>query len=147
MKLVAPVLLAALLLAACSTATQSSAPGPGAELLETYWRPVEIDGNGLTIHPGTREPYFILRREGGRVVGYSGCNTLAGSFQQSSGSLRFGKLAMTRMACVGETGSALEAAFTKALNDTESYRINGDVLELRNAAGAVRMKLEARPLP
>jgi len=144
MKVAAP--FAALVLAGCSAAPQPTAPATGTELLETYWRPVEIGGTPLTMHPGTREPHIILRREGARVTGFAGCNTLAGGFQQDGATLRFGNLAMTRMACVGDAANKLEAAFTKALGDTNSYRISGDTLELRDAAGVVRMRLTARPL-
>ena len=145
MKSAMPLLPAALLVAGCTTGTQSAAPEPGVELLDTYWRPVEIDGKPLIIHAGTREPHIMLKREGVRVTGFTGCNTIAGSFQQAGDVLRFGKLITTRMACVGEAGNALEAEFTKALDVTASYRIAGDTLELRDAAGSVRMRFTARP--
>jgi len=133
-------LAAALLVAACA-----APPGaPASDLLETYWRVVAIEGQGVARRPGTREPHIVLKREGGRVSGFAGCNNLTGTFQQDGNALRFGdRLAMTRMACVGE-GGALEAAFTKALLSTASWQIVGDVLELRDAQGAARMILETR---
>jgi copper homeostasis protein (lipoprotein) len=139
-------LAAALLLAGCSAVTQPTAPGPDAALVDTYWTPVEIGGSPVSLHPGTREPHLILRREGSRVTGFTGCNKLAGGFEQDGASLRFGNLAMTRMACVGEAGNKLETAFTQALGATDSYRIGGDTLELRDATGTVRMRLTGRPL-
>lgn len=136
----AALLTAALIVASC--ATQPSTPA--SDLLETYWRVVAIEGKGVARRPGTRELHIVLKREGSRVSGFAGCNSLAGTFQQDGGGLRFSdKLAMTRMACVGE-GDALEAAFTKALLSTNSYRIATDMLELRDAQGAVRMILETR---
>jgi heat shock protein HslJ len=133
-------LLTAVIVAGC--ATQPVAPA--SDLLDTYWRVVLIDGQAVARRPGTREPHIVLRREGSRVSGFGGCNSLAGTFQQDGGTLRFGdKLAMTRMACVGE-GDALEAAFTKALLSTSSFRIAADQLELRDAQGAARMILETR---
>ena len=123
-------------------ATQSAAPAT--PLFGTYWRAVQIDGQAVTRRAGTREPHIVLKREGSRISGFAGCNSLSGTFEQDGGGLRFGdKLAMTRMACVGE-GDALEAAFTKALVSTASWRIVGDRLELRDAQGAARMILETR---
>jgi heat shock protein HslJ len=133
-------LLTAVIVAGC--ATQPVAPT--SDLLDTYWRVVLIDGQAVARRPGTREAHIVLRREDSRVSGFAGCNSLAGTFQQDGGTLRFGdKLAMTRMACVGE-GDALEAAFTKALLSTRSFRVAAGQLELRDAQGAARMILETR---
>jgi len=52
-----------------------------ASLLETYWRPVEIEGGPVMIHPGTREPHLVLSSEGNRVRGFTGCNNLTGAFE------------------------------------------------------------------
>ena len=128
----------AFIAAACAT----QAAAPRAELLETYWRTVQIDGKAIARRPGTREPHIVLRREGSRVNGFAGCNSLAGGFRLDREMLGFGNLAMTRMACVGE-GDALEAAFTKALGSTVFWRITGNTLELRDAQGAPRMTLES----
>jgi heat shock protein HslJ len=136
----AMLLPAALVVAGC--VTQPGAPAN--DLLETYWRVVAIEGQGVARRPGTRELHIVLKREGSRVIGFAGCNSLAGTFEQDGGGLRFSdKLAMTRMAC-GGGGDALEAAFTKALLSTNSYRIAADMLELRDAQGAARMILETR---
>ena len=134
----ATLLPAVLIVAGCVTQ-----PGaPTIDLLETYWRAVQVDGKAIARQPGTREPHIVLKREGSRISGFAGCNSLAGTFDRNGEALRFGdKLAMTRMACVGE-GDALEAAFTKALLSTRSYRIAAGKLELRDAQGAVRMILE-----
>ena len=116
---------------------------PSAELLDTYWRAVQIDGQAVVHRPGTRELHIVFRREGSRISGFAGCNNLAGGFRHDRDMLSFGNLAMTRMACGGE-GDALEAAFTKALGSTSSYRIVADRLELRDVQGTTRMILEAR---
>ena len=136
------IFFAALVVGGCA-----AQPGkPAANLTDTYWRVAEIDGKPITIRPGTREPHIVLRREASRISGFAGCNNLGGAFQQEGATLRIGDkgLAMTRMACVGDEGNALETAFTNALTSTASYRITGDRLELRDAAGAVRMTFEAR---
>ena len=89
----------------------------------------------------------MLRREGARVTGFTGCNTLAGTYKHDgSGALVFGPLITTRMACVADTANAQEAVFVKALQGINSYRIVGDSLELRDAAGSTRIRFEARYL-
>jgi len=121
-------------------------PGPKspatAPLLETYWRPVEIEGKALVSRPGAREPHFLLSAERQRVRGFTGCNIVTGGFEQGPESLHFKSLAITRMACLPEID--IEARFLSALNAAASYRIAGETLELRDKDGKVRMRLEAR---
>ena len=113
--------------------------------METYWRLTELDGTAVATRVGTREPHLVFRREGARVSGFAGCNTISGTYQLDAGRLRFGPLAMTRMACASADANAREAAFTKALEETVSQRITGDRLELRDVSATVRARLEARP--
>jgi heat shock protein HslJ len=131
------------LVAAIGGGCATPSVAPPTELLDTYWRAAQIDGQAVVRRPGTRELHIVLRREGSRISGFAGCNNLAGGFRQDRDMLSFGNLAMTRMACVGE-GDALEAAFTKALGSTVSWRIAGNTLELRDAQGTTRMILEAK---
>ncbi len=115
---------------------------PAADLFETYWRAVEIDGEPVPLGPGQREPHLVLSGEGNRVHGFSGCNRLAGEFVDGSDGFRFRALAGTRMACPGPAGE-LETRFLRALEATAQRRIVGDSLELRDEPGALRMRLEA----
>jgi copper homeostasis protein (lipoprotein) len=138
----APLLAAALvsaLIAACA-----GTPMPPSELTETYWRPVEIEGKPVPLQTGAREPHIVLQKEGSRLQGYAGCNSMAGGYTLSGDALRFGPMAMTRRACVGDHANALESAFVAALGATASYRVNAASLELRDAEGKLRIRLEAR---
>lgn len=113
-----------------------------ASLLETYWRPVEVEGKAVLIHAGTREPHFVLFGKDNRVRGYTGCNSLTGTFEQGADVFRFKILATTRMAC--PPAIDFEARFLSALHATMSYRSVGESLELRDKGGRIRMRLEAR---
>jgi heat shock protein HslJ len=115
-----------------------------ASLLETYWRPVEIDGKPVVIRAGTREPHFVLSRNDHRVRGFTGCNNLAGTFEQGADGFRFRQLLSTRMACLPQND--LEAEFLAALEATAAQRIVGESLELLDKDRKVRMRLEARYL-
>jgi heat shock protein HslJ len=144
MELRSGVLLSiAALVAGCA-----GAPAPqtavSTELLGTYWRPVEIEGKQVPQHPGTREPHIVMAKEGNRLSGYAGCNNMAGGYTLSGDSLRFGPMAMTRRACIGDGANQLETAFLAALEATASYRIIAKSLELRDKAGKLRTRLEAR---
>ena len=136
------LLLLSLLISGCAATPPPTRPG----LLDTYWRPVEIDGNPVLIHPGTREPHLVLSKEGSRTNGYAGCNAFSGPFVHAGDALRFGPLAVTQRACIADEGNTLEASFLRALGATASQRITGESLELRDAAGKTRMRLESRVL-
>lgn len=116
-----------------------------ASLTNTYWRPVEIDGEPVILEAGQREPHFVLASEGKRVQGSTGCNRIMGSFEQDPDGLRFMGLASTRMACPPAI-ARLEVRFLDALSAVVSQRIIGESLELRDASGQLRMRLESRYL-
>jgi copper homeostasis protein (lipoprotein) len=116
-----------------------------ASLTNTYWRPVEIDGEPVMLESGQREPHFVLAPEGSRVRGSTGCNRIMGGFEQDADDLRFTGLAATRMACPPAIAH-LETRFLDALNAIASQRIIGESLELRDASGQLRMRLESRYL-
>jgi copper homeostasis protein (lipoprotein) len=113
-----------------------------AALLETRWRVVEIDGQPVRLAEGQREPHLQLSGEGNRVSGFSGCNNFNGGFEEGSDGFRFSRMAGTRKACLGDL-MAQEGRMLAALAATASRRIVGDTLELRDAQGAVRIRLEA----
>jgi len=114
------------------------------DLVETHWRLTEIDGKPLPAERGSREAHILLSREGARVTGFAGCNTLSGSYTRPSGDgLHFGPLAMTRMACLSPAASAMEAGFVKGLNQVAWYHIAGTTLELRDRGGEPRIRMEA----
>jgi heat shock protein HslJ/uncharacterized lipoprotein NlpE involved in copper resistance len=121
----------------------AGAAAPRVGLLNTYWRAVEIDGQRVPAR-ATVEPHLVLSADGNGVRGSTGCNRLTGRFEQGADELRFKALATTRMACASPARE-VEAPFLAALGETTSQRIVGETLELRDARGTVRIRLEARP--
>lgn len=113
-------------------------------LTDTYWRPVELEGQPVTLHSGTREPHLILT-DGDRAHGYSGCNNFNGAYEQADATLRFEGIISTRMTC--QPDNDLEQRFFTALNVTASQRIAGESLTLLDGAGKVRARFEARHMP
>ena len=78
---------------------------------------------------------------GGTVSGSTGVNRLNGSAEVHDGRLRFGPLAMTRMA--GEPEAMDEdAALVDALDDVTGFAVEGDRLRLLDEDGDTQVELE-----
>jgi uncharacterized lipoprotein YbaY/heat shock protein HslJ/uncharacterized lipoprotein NlpE involved in copper resistance len=115
--------------ATCGSATS----GKGdvmAELKDTYWKLIELDGETIVMAPDQqREVRITLASEGARFFGFSGCNQLVGAYVQEGGALRFTQMASTKMACVPPF-MELESQVLKMLGATTAYRIEGEQLTL-----------------
>lgn len=88
-----------------------------------------------------RPATLLFSVEGKRVSGFAGCNRISGTHELEADEVRFGPLALTRMAWA--TGMELEARFTAALGATRRYRRSGQHLQLLGDRGVVA-ELEAR---
>ena len=124
-------------LTACSPASSV----PDEPLQERYWRLIEIDGKALPLTTHQTEPHIVFGSNG-RAHGSDGCNRFNGAYAIDSG-LHLSQLASTMMACPPPV-DALARDFGRALAATTTYRIAGQQLELRDAEGRVRLRLEAR---
>jgi len=114
---------------------------PNATLENTYWKLVEAGDRPAQTQPGEREAHILLLD--GRASGGSGCNKLMGSYTQSApGTLHFGPLASTRMACPPEM-MAQETALISAFARATRYRIAGETLDLLDG-DTVLTRFEAR---
>ncbi|MGH9323395.1 MAG: META domain-containing protein [Vicinamibacteria bacterium] len=112
-----------------------------APLLGTRWELTELKGAAVE---GAR-PYLSLEAETNRATGSGGCNRFSGPFELEEDSLRFGPLAATRMACA--EGMDVEVKLFEALEAVEKYRIEGETLELLDAAGETLLRFGARTSP
>jgi len=80
----------------------------------------------------------------GRVSGSAGCNRYTGQYTAAGDTINIGQSASTRRMCAEPAGiMEQEAAFLAALPGEVRARIDGDRLELRNAAGALRVAARA----
>jgi heat shock protein HslJ len=100
-----------------------------ADLENVQWTLTELDGAAITLASG-RAPTLKLASKDRRASGFAGCNRFTGGYELDGASLRFGNLAVTRMACAEPTP---EAAVLKALGDTVSWKVDGRRLELSDA--------------
>ena len=103
-------------------------PTEHAELQNTYWKLLELDGQPVVTPEGMREAHIVLATEGSSARGHAGCNNFFGSFETSGDTLSFSALGSTMMAC--PEGMDTEQAFLQALGETNRYEISGQFLTL-----------------
>jgi heat shock protein HslJ len=112
------------------------------ELVGTNWQVVEIDGSPVAAGQSKREAQMVFNAEG-RVSGSTGCNRFTGAYKQEATGFRFTPLAVTKMACPPPL-DAQERSFLRAMEGVAAVRQSGKTLELLDAGGKVRMRLQAR---
>lgn len=118
-------------------------PAPrSATLRGTEWRAVEIDGERLAFGNGQRRPTLTLD-EDGKFSASTGCNSLGGSYALDPNGLRFIAGPMTLAACP-PPAATVERRFVDALGAVTSAQIAATTLDLKDAAGKLRLRLEAR---
>ena len=135
----APVELLLVRAGAKQTPAQSTAA-----LENTYWKLTRLGDEVVKLSNAEREPYLVLHSEEQRVGGLGGCNRLTGSYSLSGETLTFSQMAATMMAC--DEGMEQERAFSDALEKVARWRIEGETLELFDAAGVSLAQFESRYL-
>lgn len=110
-------------------------------MIEKYWKLVEL--NGQPVAALKREPYFILKADGARVIGFGGCNALTGAYDldERTARIRFTEVASTMMACM--EGMDVEQSFHEVLRVVDNYSQDGDRLSLNRARMAPLARFEA----
>lgn len=104
----------------------------GPELKNTVWTPVKLENQGDTGLIQDQPVWFAIDKND-KVSGNGGTNMILGStVAAGDGKLVFDKLATTRA-----TGPNIgyENLFLKTLNETRTYRIDGDNLQLYGKDG------------
>lgn len=105
-----------------------------APLTNTYWRIVKLCDEEVRGKEGHREPHILLRADSPRFSATAGCNQIVGGYETTGETLRFQQPASTMMACPPPVDQ-LERRLADALAKTATWRINGQVLELRDNDG------------
>ena len=128
--------------AAPRTRPAAEAPASSGVTLEgTEWRLVALGGEPVAAGDNRSAPGFRLVADGRKVQGNAGCNRMMGSYELDGGSLKFGPLASTKMAC---PAMETETKFLAALDATTRYELAGSNLTLF-AGDAPVARLEATP--
>ncbi len=116
--------LVALLLTA--TLTAACLGSDFADSLEGTWQLTSgtVEGTPVPIidtHPIT------ITFEGDQVGGTAACNSYGGSYELSGGSITFGNLAMTEMACSPDEVMEAESLYATGLTEVTSVTVDGDL--------------------
>jgi heat shock protein HslJ len=109
----------------------SSSAGAG-ELDGTTWTIVSLEGADGTLE-APADATIRFAQDGISVA--TGCNSGFGPATVGAGTVTFGPLALTRMACTDELGE-WESALGAFLDGELSYELTDDQLVLTNADGA-----------
>ena len=103
-------------------------PVDHANLFDTYWKLLELQGDPVVTPESMREAHLILASSDARAHGFSGCNNFFGGYKSDGDSLSFSAMGATMMACA--EGMETEQAFLKALSKTTRATISGQFMEL-----------------
>jgi heat shock protein HslJ len=99
------------------------------------------EGQGISI---SDDVTMTIVFEAGRVSGSGGCNRFTAAYEEDGGSISFGPVAMTRMACVDEVMAA-ERAYLGSLEAVSSWSATDDALTFSNQAGDELLRYEVTP--
>ena len=102
------------------------------EILEKYWKLIELNGRAIAIDSTFfKEPHIILKDGGSRVTGNGGCNNISGEYQlENMNRISFSKMISTKMAC---PRMELEGEFLEMLQKVDNFNVTGDMLILNKA--------------
>ncbi len=110
------------------------------DIVEKYWKLVELNGGPVETKEGQREAFLILKAEDNRAHGNGGCNTFNGSYELQDGNrVQFSKMATTLMAC---PAMETEQQFVKVLEMADNYNATETTLILNKARMAPLAKFE-----
>jgi heat shock protein HslJ len=127
-----------LLLAAIAISAYAAEP----PLATTHWTLVTVAGKPALSGPGIREAFLTFDSKTSRVGGNSGCNGTGGSFATKGNELKFDQMISTQMACAKTMEQ--ERAFFKALENTRTYKVSEQLLDLLDSSGKVLARFEAK---
>jgi heat shock protein HslJ len=147
-KVILALLFSSLLVAGCKSTQRIPAlplppdPMETPEIQETYWKLTELMGKPVSLSENMKkEIHIIFKKEGKRVQGFSGCNTIMGKYELKEGNrITFTGMASTMMAC---PDLATESEFNKMLGTIDNYSINGNTMTLNRARMAPMARFEA----
>lgn len=124
-KLTVSVALAStLFFTACTDGSFLQTSKPDVSLTNTYWKAMVFYDNKVPVI--TKEAHINFDKKL-RINGVLGCNNFFGSYTKEDKNLSFSQVGSTRMMC---QNIKTEATFSKILQETKTYKIEGENLYL-----------------
>jgi putative lipoprotein len=121
-----PIVAATVMLCVMSACSQNESI-PQDDIIDVTWTLVEVNGAPVDAAAMNRPATLLLNAEG-HASGYAGCNQFGGPYAIDGGVMRFGAIAMTRMACPHRMD--VETAYSAVFDATRSWRVSDGMLEL-----------------
>lgn len=115
------ILLFSVFMLSCASGPQTKPPS---NLQETEWLLEDLGGKGVV----DRAQATLAFPAPNKVAGNASCNRFMGGVELSGESIKFGKLASTRMACMSEAVSNQEFNYLKALENANRIVMDGPYL-------------------
>src|SRR5690349_14791830 len=137
------VLLALCAVVACSS-PQVSVGRPAAPFVGTDWKLFELHELPTINGPYHQAP-ATFRIDSTTVTGFTGCNRMTGPVTYFNNRIKFGPLAVTKMACLDVNVGRVEAGFLNALNGAERVNVIGDTLILSAHSGDLARFVVTKP--
>jgi heat shock protein HslJ len=107
-------------------------------LTGTTWTMTSVNnGQQAVVSAVAGTPVTLTLSDDGSASGSSGCNQYSGSYTTDGGTLSFGPLASTQMACADPDLNEQEQAYLAALSTVATYRLEGTRLDLMTADGSL----------
>jgi uncharacterized lipoprotein YbaY/heat shock protein HslJ len=119
-----------------------SGPASTAQLENTYWKVMTLNGKRVVTPDGAREIHFVLTSENRRMRGFGGCNGLSGGYEIDGDRIKFINIARTLMACTHDM--VTETEFHEMFPRATGWKVTGEVLQLTDATGDVIAAFESR---
>ena len=102
------------------------------EILEKYWKLVELNGKDVVVDSTfIKDPHIIFKESNNRIIGNGGCNNISGEYKiESLNRISLSKMISTKMAC---PRMELEGEFLEVLQKAYNFNVVGDMLMLNKA--------------
>jgi heat shock protein HslJ len=99
------------------------------------WELMELTGQPAPTGAGGRRATIRFHADSSRAGGFAGCNRWSASYTVDGGSIRFGPIILTKMACAD--GMPLEQRTASALESARRFEIANDQLTLFGDVGPI----------
>ena len=129
------VLALALVTAALLWARHSFASSPAANLANTHWSLISLNGQPPLAGPALT----LIFQADGQLAGDSGCNSYGGRYQIHGSQIVVGPLISTLRACAEQPRNDQETAFQQALGAAAQWSWVDDQLTLQTLSGSARL--------
>lgn len=126
-----------------TTSTEASTPAASTQLANKTWSLTHLDGVAIAQTDTQKVPNLQFDSATQRVSGSDGCNRVMGGYTATGFQLKFGALASTMMACIGDDNANISSQYGPALAKVASYQITDQILVLKDTNGKVVLQFTA----